>query len=49
MFATKINDISWSEIIVKYGQRYQADCSSAQASLFGDMETIETARPSLPE
>ena len=49
MFATKINDISWSEIIVKYGQRYQVDCSSRQASLFGDIETIETARPSLPE
>lgn len=49
MFAAKVNDISWSDILVKYGQRYQADCNSSQASLFGDIEPIETARPKFPD
>ena len=48
MFTTKINDIPWSEILVKYGQRYQADINSSQASLFSEFEQIETARPPIP-
>lgn len=48
MFAATVLDVSWSEILVKYGQRYQADKNSNQASLFSDFEPIATARPELP-
>ena len=39
---------SFSEILVRYGQRYQADKNSSQGSLFGDFEEIETEHPAYP-
>lgn len=48
MFATQIGDASWADLLVKYGQRFQADQNSIQGNLFGDLEPIETDRPALP-
>lgn len=39
----------WADVIVKYGQRFQADKNSQQTSLFGGFEEIETERPAYPE
>lgn len=44
----EISDTTFSDILVKYGQRFQADKNSIQGSLFGDIEPIETARPKIP-
>ncbi len=41
-------EVGFSEILVRYGQRYQADKNSSQASLFGDFEEIETEHPPYP-
>lgn len=40
--------VSFSDVLVKYGQRFQADKNSLQGSLFDDIETIATSRPSMP-
>jgi DNA polymerase-3 subunit alpha len=39
---------SFSDILVKYGQRFQIDKTSMQASLFSELEPIETNRPAMP-
>ena len=40
----------FSDVLVRYGNRYQADRSEARFSLFGDMgETVEIATPVIPE
>ncbi len=50
MFApTTDNTPSWTEIIVRYGQNFQASQQQAQASLFGDFEEIETQQPPYPK
>ena len=41
-------EVGFSETLVRYGQRYQADKNSSQASLFGDFEEIETEHPAYP-
>lgn len=42
-------DITWTEQIVKYGQTIQNDRNSLQASLFGDLEPLETNKPLIPQ
>ncbi len=39
---------SFSEVLVKFGQRFQAGSSSMQNSLFGALEPIEVAKPPIP-
>ena len=48
MFVAEMFDSTYSDILVKYGQRFQNDKNSAQASLFGDIEPLETAKPPYP-
>ncbi len=48
-FVTQVFDVSYSDMLVKYGQRIQNDKNSLQLSLFGDLEPIETAKPPMPE
>ena len=49
MFApAEQGETSFSEVLVRYGQRFQADKNSAQASLFGGFEEIETEHPAYP-
>ncbi len=48
MFVADAFDTTWSDVLVKYGQRYQADQNKLQASLFDDIEPIETAKPPFP-
>jgi len=48
-FVTQVFDASYSDMLVKYGQRVQNDKNSLQLSLFGDLEPIETAKPPMPE
>ncbi|MBP3299012.1 MAG: DNA polymerase III subunit alpha [Muribaculaceae bacterium] len=51
MFATpeSSNEPGFAEVLVRYGQRYQADKNNAQASLFGEEEAPETAHPPYPQ
>jgi DNA polymerase-3 subunit alpha len=46
-FAKNPKDETVSEILVRYGQRFQADKESAATSLFGDSEASLTSRPNL--
>ena len=39
---------SFSEVLVKYGQRFQSDKNSQATSLFGDMTTSLTTKPAIP-
>lgn len=48
-YVTEVFDNTFSDVLVKYGQRIQNDKNSLQLSLFGDDEQIETAKPPLPE
>lgn len=50
MFAPGSNgEPGFAEILVHYGQRFQADKNSAQASLFDEFETVETEHPKYPK
>lgn len=49
MFVTPIFDTTYSEQLVRYGQNIQNDKNSLQASLFDDLEPIETNKPPYPE
>ena len=49
MYLADCNGTSYSDVLVKYGQRFQVDKNSCQGSLFGDLEPIETAHPPKPE
>lgn len=48
-YQAEIMGCTWCELLARYGAKFQADKASVQASLFGDLEPIETARPPLPE
>lgn len=48
MFVAEVFDTTWSDVLVKYGQRFHSDKNSIQGNLFGDLEPIETARPPYP-
>jgi len=49
MFVAQVLDITFTEQLVRYGQNFQNDKNSLQASLFGDLEPIETDKPQFPE
>ncbi|MDE5957288.1 MAG: DNA polymerase III subunit alpha, partial [Muribaculaceae bacterium] len=49
MVVAPVLDSTWADLLVKYGQRIQNDSNSLQASLFGDLEPIETDKPPFPE
>ena len=48
MYVHPMFDSTYSDQLVKYGQRVQNDRNSLQLSLFGDEEPIETNRPPYP-
>ncbi|MCM1152875.1 MAG: DNA polymerase III subunit alpha [Muribaculum sp.] len=48
MFVAPVGDITYTEQLVRYGQNIQNDKNSLQASLFGDLEPIETNKPPYP-
>ncbi|MDR1896797.1 MAG: DNA polymerase III subunit alpha [Prevotellaceae bacterium] len=39
---------TFSEVIIRYGNRYQLDKKSTENSLFGDLESIEISKPVIP-
>jgi DNA polymerase-3 subunit alpha len=39
----------FSEVIIRYGNKYQADSTSSAMSLFGDDMAIEIAKPEIPK
>ena len=49
IFVEPVFDTTYTDILVKYGQTVQNDKGSLQASLFGDIESIETAKPPIPQ
>lgn len=49
MFSAQTGDGTYTEQLIRYGQNFQNDKSSLQASLFGDLEPIETDKPPYPE
>ena len=48
-FVEKISDSTFADILVKFGQTLQNDKNSLQASLFGELEPIETPKPKFPD
>ncbi len=44
-----VGDTTYADILIKYGQRIQQDKNSMQASLFGDLEPLETNKPPIPK
>ena len=40
---------TFSEVLIRYGNRYQNDQKMAVSSLFGDTETVEIAKPAIPQ
>ncbi len=48
-FVEPVGDTTFSDLLVKYGQMVQNDRNSLQASLFGDLEPIETDKPVFPK
>lgn len=49
MIVAPLFDSTYAEQLVRYGQNVQNDANSLQASLFADLEPIETNRPPFPE
>ncbi len=47
-FISSENNISFIEQLIKYGNKIQSE-SNAAPTLFGDIETIEIVKPSIPE
>lgn len=39
---------SFSEVLIRYGQMYQMSKATQESSLFGEAETIDTAKPEMP-
>ena len=48
-FEKNARDESFSEVLVKFGQRFQSGQASMQNSLFGEMEPLEIAKPPIPK
>ncbi len=48
-FERNNKDETFSDILVKYGQRYQLDKATQSASLFGDIAETLTAKPQVPK
>lgn len=49
IFSAPVMDTTYSDILVKYGQKVQKEKNSAQASLFDDAEMLDTAKPPIPK
>ncbi|MDE5924283.1 MAG: DNA polymerase III subunit alpha, partial [Muribaculaceae bacterium] len=49
MLVAPVFDSTYADQLVKYGQNVQNDANSLQASLFADLEPIETNKPPYPE
>ena len=49
MLSAPVLDTSYADHLVKYGQNIQNDANSLQASLFDDLEPIETNKPPYPD
>ncbi|MDE5773948.1 MAG: DNA polymerase III subunit alpha, partial [Muribaculaceae bacterium] len=49
MFVAPLFESTYTEQLVRYGQNVQNDSASLQASLFADLEPIETNKPPYPE
>ena len=49
MLVAPVFDTTYAEQLVRYGQNIQNDANSLQASLFDDLEPIETNKPPYPE
>ncbi len=48
-FVKNANNESYSDILVRYGNKVQADKATASNSLFGDTDMIEVITPPIPE
>ena len=48
-FEKNMRDETFSEVIIKFGQRFQTGQSSMQNSLFCDLEPLEVAKPEIPK
>jgi len=48
-FVKNANNESYSDILVRYGNKVQADKATASNSLFGDTDMIEVTTPPIPE
>ncbi|MCH5225848.1 MAG: DNA polymerase III subunit alpha [Muribaculaceae bacterium] len=48
-FVEPVFDSSFTDILVKFGQTIQNDKNSLNASLFGDLEPIDTPKPEFPK
>lgn len=48
-FFAEAADIPFSDVLIKYGQRFQTDRLNMQNSLFGDMVEIEVSKPPVPK
>ena len=48
IFLEPYGDSTFSDVLIKYGQLIQNDRSSMQASLFDDIEPLETNKPTIP-
>ena len=48
-FEKGIKDETFSEVLVRYGQKYQADKASQITSLFGEDDMIDTTKPTVPK
>ena len=49
MYVAPVMDNTYADQLVKYGQNVQNDKNSLQASLFADLEPIETNKPPKPD
>ncbi len=49
IFVEPMFDSTYTDMLVKYGQTIQNDKGTLQASLFGDLEPIDTAKPPIPQ
>jgi DNA polymerase-3 subunit alpha len=48
-FANNSKGEAFLETLIRYGNKYQADKSSAMHSLFGGFDAVEIAKPEIPE
>lgn len=48
VYVAEVGNTTFSDVLVKYGQRFQNDRDSIQFSLFSDLEPIETSKPQPP-
>ncbi len=49
LFEKNARDEQFSDVLVRFGQKFQAGQSSMQNSLFGDIEPVEVAKPPIPK